>query len=297
MTQSIGLIGVGNLGYPIAENLLAAGYPLRIFNRTPAKAAPLVARGAVLVEKPTDVVEKGGVLLTVLSDDETVQAVADDAMIAAMGAGGIHVSLSTILPTTSDKLAAHHAERGVAYVGAPVFGRPEAAAARKLWVCTSGAAAAKERVKPILQAISQGIFDFGETPGAANVVKLMGNFIINSAIEAMAEASAVAEKHGIARADFLGMMTQTLFAAPVYQNYAKKLIAADFDKVGFTVQLALKDAKLMIETANDIGAKLPLGELVRDRLEATITKGRSQLDAAAFTLESAEGAGLEWFKG
>src|SRR5205823_3765476 len=145
--------------------------------------------------------------------------------------------MSTILPDTSKRLAEHHAKYGIIYLAAPVFGRPEAAAAKKLWICTSGPAEAKARARPVFDAIGQGVFDFGEDPGAANVVKLMGNFIINSAVEAMAEASAVVERNGIPRAGFLGMMTQTLFSCPVYQNYAKRITDADFDRVGFSLAL------------------------------------------------------------
>src|SRR4051812_23399402 len=127
MKPSIGLIGIGNLGRPIAENLLAAGYPLRVYSRTPEKAKPLVERGATQVARAIDAAERGGILVTILPDDAAVETVADDTMIDALGAGGLHLSLSTILPATSAKLAAHHAARGgTTYLAAPVFGRPEA---------------------------------------------------------------------------------------------------------------------------------------------------------------------------
>jgi 3-hydroxyisobutyrate dehydrogenase-like beta-hydroxyacid dehydrogenase len=296
MKPSIGLIGIGNLGRPIAENLLAAGYPLRVYSRRPEQAQPLVERGATQVDRAVDVVEKGGILVTVLPDDAAVETVADDAMADALGAGGLHLSLSTILPTTSAKLAAHHTARsGATYLAGPVFGRPEAAAARKLWIAVSGPPAAKTRAKPIFDAIGQGVFDFGDAPGAANVVKLMGNFLINAAIEAMGEASAVAESHGIPRADFLGMLTQTLFACPIYQNYAKKIVSADFDQAGFTVKLTQKDVRLMQETARAANATLPIADVLKTRLDGTIARGRGNLDATAFVLESAEGAGLRWY--
>jgi 3-hydroxyisobutyrate dehydrogenase-like beta-hydroxyacid dehydrogenase len=296
MKPTIGLIGVGNLGRPIGMNLLAAGFGLRAFNRTPDKVKPLADAGATAAADAPAVAQAGGIVLSILPDDATVERIADERLMKTLGPGGVHVSMSTILPETSRRLAEHHARHGVTYLAAPVFGRPEAAAAKKLWICTSGPADAKARARPIFDAIGQGVYDFGEAPGAANVVKLMGNFIINAAVEAMAEASAVVERNAIPRADFLGMMTQTLFNCPVYQNYARKITAANFNDVGFTLALGLKDVELMMKTAGASRTPLPMGGLVRDRLLSAMAKGREGIDAAAFALGAAEDAALEWFK-
>src|SRR5262245_60773148 len=143
MKQTIGLIGVGNLGRPIGLNLLSAGFALRVFNRTPEKARPLVQAGATLADSAWGVAERGGIVMSILSDDGAVESAADERLMRALGSGGVHVSLSTILPETSKRLAEHHAKFGVSYVAAPVFGRPEAAVARKLWICASGPSEAK----------------------------------------------------------------------------------------------------------------------------------------------------------
>ena len=156
MSEPVGFIGLGNLGNPMARNLLAAGFPVRVYNRTPDKAQPLAEQGATVAKSPAGVATPGGVVITVLSDDAAVEAVADDALLAALGKGGIHLSMSTILPATSERLARSHAKHGVTYLAAPVFGRPEAAAAKKLWICTSGPdEAAKARVRPFLDAMGQ----------------------------------------------------------------------------------------------------------------------------------------------
>ncbi len=152
----------------------------------------------------------------------------------------------------------------------------------------------KCRAKPVFDALSQGVFDFGEAVGAANVVKLSGNFLILSAVEAMAEASALAEKNGIPRAALLNMFTQTLFACPIYQNYSKQLIAANFDNVGFALRLALKDMNLASQTATATNVPMPTLNILRDRYLASVAKGRSEMDATAFVLEAAEAAGLKW---
>ena len=296
MNEPVGFIGIGNLGNPMARNLLAAGFPVRVYNRTPEKAEPLAEQGATIAKSAAGVATPGGVVITVLSDDAAVEAVADDALLAALGKGGVHLSMSTILPATSERLAKSHAKHGVTYLAAPVFGRPEAAAAKKLWICTSGPdEAAKARVRPILDAMGQGVYDFGPSVGASNVIKLAGNFMITALVEIMAEGSALAEKNRIPRAAFLDFFGQTLFNSPVFNNYAKRLIAADFDKVGFTGQLALKDMRLGLETAAASATPMPVLSLLRDRYLAAIATGEGQLDASAIALRAAEDAGLTWF--
>jgi 3-hydroxyisobutyrate dehydrogenase-like beta-hydroxyacid dehydrogenase len=237
----------------------------------------------------------GGVVITIVSDDAAVEAVVDDAVLAALGKGGVHLSMSTILPATSERLAREHAKHGVTYVAAPVFGRPEAAAAKKLWICTSGPEEAKARVRPILDAMGQGVYDFGTSVGAANVIKLGGNFMITALVETMAEGAALAEKNQIPRAAFLEFFGQTLFNSPVFNNYAKRLIAADYENVGFTGQLALKDMRLGLETALASNTPMPVLSLLRDRYLAAIANGEGQLDASAIALRAAEDAGLSWF--
>ncbi|HXT74325.1 MAG TPA: NAD(P)-dependent oxidoreductase, partial [Candidatus Angelobacter sp.] len=225
MTESIGFIGLGNMGFPIAENLLRAGYPLKVFNRTASKASGLLATGAQSVSSAAEVATRGGIVVTMLADDRAIEEISagDDSFITRLGAGGIHISMSTISPATARRLAEQHKKSKVAYVAAPVFGRPEAAASRQLAICVSGSAEAKKRVAAILAAVSRATFDFGEEPGAANVVKLCGNFLLAAAIEGMAEAFTLAEKNGIDRKLAADMLTQTLFPCPVYQGYGKRI--------------------------------------------------------------------------
>jgi 3-hydroxyisobutyrate dehydrogenase-like beta-hydroxyacid dehydrogenase len=290
----VSFIGIGNLGLPMATNLLAAGFDLTVYNRTAEKARPLVEQGAKLAPTALDAANHAAVIITVLSDDAALHAVADEAFLRACLPGAIHLSMSTLLPATSEKLAIAHAKHKLTYIAAPVFGRPEAAAAKKLWICTSGDAKAKARVRPILDCLGQGVFDFGDAPGAANVVKLSGNFLLAAAIEAMGEACALAEKNNIPRAALLEMLTTTLFNCPIYTNYAKRIIAADFDKVGFTSRLALKDMRLALETATASDTPMPILSLLRDRYLSAIANNQGHLDAAALALRSAQDAGLNW---
>jgi 3-hydroxyisobutyrate dehydrogenase-like beta-hydroxyacid dehydrogenase len=295
MPTPIGLIGLGNMGAPIAANLLKAGFPLTVYNRTPAKAEPLAAQGATVAKSPADLAQHSQIILTVLADDRAVESLIDEPFLRACPSGATHVSMSTILPSTSARLAESHAKHNIAYVAAPVFGRPDAAAAKKLWICTSGPADAKTRVRPVLDALGQGVFDFGDAPGAANVIKLAGNFLIMSSIEAMAEASALVEKNDVPRAAFLEFLTQTLFNAPIYKNYGEKIIRADFDNVGFALPLGLKDTRLALETATASHTPMPLLNLLRDRYVSAIANNRGHLDASALALGAALDAGLTWF--
>jgi 3-hydroxyisobutyrate dehydrogenase-like beta-hydroxyacid dehydrogenase len=177
-------------------------------------------------------------------------------------------------------------------LAAPVFGRPEAAAARKLWICLSGPKPAKERVQPMLSALGQAVFDFGEDPGAANVVKLSGNFLIASAIEAMAEAMTLAEKNGIDRARLIDMVAQTMFACPIYQNYGKAVAQEDYMPARFRLFLGLKDIDLVLQTAAASKTPMPLASMLHDRFISAMAKGREELDWAAFALGAWEDAGL-----
>jgi 3-hydroxyisobutyrate dehydrogenase-like beta-hydroxyacid dehydrogenase len=294
MADSVGFIGLGNMGEPIAGCLLRAGYAVRLFNRTASKAEPLVKQGARLVGHARDVAEAGGIVLTMLSDDRVVEEICGEpgGFIEKLGPGGIHVSLSTISPAAARRLAEHHRKFQVAYVGAPVFGRPEAAAAKRLNVVVSGAPEAKQRIAPILAAIGQATFDFGDAPDAANVVKVCGNFMIASAIQTMAEAMTLAQKNGIDAAKMIDMLAQTIFACPIYQGYGKALAAQRFEPIGFRMALGLKDVNLALETAAASTMPMPIASLLHDRLLANIARGRGDMDWLAVSLGIAEDAGL-----
>ncbi len=293
MTQTLGFIGLGKLGFPIAANLLESGFPLHVYNRTADKAAALLAKGAVAAATPVDAAVPGGIVVTIVSDDRAILEIANEEFCAALG-NGVHISMSTVSPATSRTLAERHAKYGGQLVAAPVFGRPEAAAARKLWICASGAAAAKEAAKPVFDWIGQGVFDFGEDAGAANVVKLAGNFLLTAATEAMAEASAMAEKNGVPRAALLNMFTSTLFNCPIYVNYGKAIVNAQFEPAGFNIPLILKDMHLVQKTASDARVPMPTLNILIDRYLTMMAKGLESYDAAGICLGAAEDAGLKW---
>jgi 3-hydroxyisobutyrate dehydrogenase-like beta-hydroxyacid dehydrogenase len=256
MSEAIGFLGLGHLGLPMATNLVDAGFAVRVYNRTESKAAPLAARGVTVAAKPLDVVTARGVVASVLWDDAAVESVATPEFIDRLGPGGLHISMSTLLPDAARRIASAHERRGCSYVEAPVFGRPEAAAARQLWIPVAGSRDAKARAKPFLEAMgAQGIFDFGDTIGAANTVKLAGNFLIIAAARSLGEAVAMAGKNGVEPRAFVEMMTSTLFNAPIYQGYGKRLVEGALPMKG---GIPLKDVGLFEQAASEAGVTTPL---------------------------------------
>jgi 3-hydroxyisobutyrate dehydrogenase-like beta-hydroxyacid dehydrogenase len=258
MNEAIGFLGLGSLGLPMATHLVEAGYPVRVYNRTASKADPLVARGARLAQRPIEAVTPGGVVVSVLWDGAALEGVVtSDGFLERLGPGGVHVAMGTVLPATAKRLAALHARHGCAYVDAPVFGRPEAAVARKLWIPVAGAPDAKARVRPVLDAMgAQGVFDFGDEVGAATVVKLAGNFLIISAARSMGEALTLAGKTGVDTRAVIDMLTQTLFPAPIYQSYGR-MIAEGAAPMTLSA-IPQKDLGLFAETGAQVAAPTPI---------------------------------------
>jgi len=294
MQETVGFIGLGGMGTPMAENLLKAGYRLRVYNRTPEKARPLVERGAVLARDPADAVTPDGIVITMVANDQALEDVTlgPTGILQRLGLGGVHLSMSTIAPRTSRRLAPLHQEKGARYLAAPVFGKPEVAARARLWVCVSGDAAARARVRPVLDALGQKVFDFGDDPGAANVVKLAGNFLLGAAVEAMAEAFTLAQKSGIAREQVYELFSTTVFDCFVYRSYGRLVAYENYLPVGARPSLIRKDYGLILQAAADSLVPMPLAELIHDRLTATVAKGRDDRDWAGFAREVSESAGL-----
>jgi 3-hydroxyisobutyrate dehydrogenase-like beta-hydroxyacid dehydrogenase len=292
--MEIGYVGLGGMGHAMASNLMDKGHTLRVWNRSPGKAADLVARGATRVEHPGQAVASDGIVFTMVADDAALDQVTcgPDGIAAALGPGGIHVSMSTVSPETTRRLAALHAERGAAFIAAPVFGRPTAAAAAMLFILCAGAEAARNKVIPLLETMGQRVFPLGDDPVAASIVKLGGNFMIMGVIEAMAEAATLCEKYGVERSAMIDVMTQSIFATPLYVNYGKLIAAHDYANPGFKLSLGFKDANLVLAAADRARVPMPLASMMHDRFLAAMAKERGELDWTAAALNVSEDAGL-----
>lgn len=278
--MKIGFIGLGQMGSAMAANLVAAGHQVTVWNRSPDKADALVGAGAVRAGSPVEAAQ-GDLVMTMLADDRAVEAVVfGEGGIA--GAPALHIGHSTISMALAARLAAGSGAGG--YLSAPVFGRPPAAAAGKLFVVAAGAEAALDRCEPVFADIGQRTFRIGDKPSAANLVKLSGNFMIMAAVEAMSEAMTLAEKGGVDRGTLLQVLTRTLFDAPVYQTYGEILVEDRFRPAGFAAPLGLKDMTLADAAATAFEAPMPLLGIVRDHLRSVIATEGPDVDWAGIAL-------------
>jgi 3-hydroxyisobutyrate dehydrogenase-like beta-hydroxyacid dehydrogenase len=280
MKEKIGFIGLGNMGLPMAKNLIKAGYQLQVYNRTASKADELEQSAVQVCNSPEEAARDVQYVITMLAKDDILEEAVsgEKGLLKSLKQGAVHISMSSISPETSVKLTALHQQSGTHYLTSPVFGRPEAAAAQKLWICTSGDTSLKEDAKPILESMGQGIFDFGEEPGSANVVKIAGNFMIMASMEMMAEAFTLGEKNGVdpkKLADFFG---STLFNAPIYQNYGKLIANKQYEPVGFKARLGYKDARLALALSQTSETPMPLAAAVHNRLLTAVAKGWGDRD-------------------
>jgi 3-hydroxyisobutyrate dehydrogenase-like beta-hydroxyacid dehydrogenase len=292
--MKIGFVGLGNMGAPMAHNLLKSGHQLTVYNRTPSRADELASAGAVVADTPGKAASGAEVVITMLADDHALESVVfnSNGILKSLPANSIHISMSTISVALSRRLAAAHRERNQTYLSAPVFGRPEAAAAAKLFIVAAGATAAVERCRPLFEAMGQKTFTVGEEPSGANVIKLTGNFLITTVIESLAESLALVRKSGLDANQFLEVLTNSLFNAPIYKTYGALIASGKFDPPGFKLPLGLKDNRLVLAAAEEKSVPMPMASLVRDRFLSALAQGLGESDWAAIAQISAKEAGL-----
>jgi len=291
--MEMGFIGLGNMGEPIARNLIKAGYVLRVYNRTRSRAEALVSAGAIYAETPA-AASSAGLVATMLADDAAVEAVVfgDHGVLAGLPRGGVHISHSTISTSLSRRLADAHRERGQSFLAATVFGRPEAAQAARLVVVAAGPPEAVERCRPALEAIGRKLFVIGPDAPAANTVKLAGNFLIASMLESLGEAFALTRKSGVDPAIFLELVS-TFFQSPVYENYGKAIAEQRYEPAGFKLRLGLKDLRLVTAAADEQAAPMPVASLIRDNMISGIAQGMGDMDWSAVARVAALKSGLK----
>jgi 3-hydroxyisobutyrate dehydrogenase-like beta-hydroxyacid dehydrogenase len=292
--MNVAFIGLGSMGLPMARHLLQAGHTLTVYNRTRARADALAPLGARVADTPAAAAHGADVLVTMVADDQALEQVmlGESGALAALGRGATHISTSTISPRLSLRLAERHQAAGQHYVAAPVFGRPQAAEAKQLWIVAAGLPAALERVRPLLDAMGQGVVVAGTDPARANVIKLAGNFLLAAAIEAMGEAFALARKYDVLPADLLDIVNGRLFRSPIYENYGKLIASERYEPAGFKLRYGLKDVRLALAAADDVAAPMPLASLIHDRFLSGVARGWGDSDWAALARVAAADAGL-----
>jgi 3-hydroxyisobutyrate dehydrogenase-like beta-hydroxyacid dehydrogenase len=280
------------MGSGMASSLLKGGHDVTVYNRTPSKAQALVGQGARYAAQVADAC-RGDAVITMLADDVAVESVVfgDAGVIKNLARGAIHISSSTISVALSEKMAAEHAASGQWFVSAPVFGRPEAAAAAKLFITAAGAPDAVDACMPLFESIGQRIFRFGDNAPDANLIKLSGNFLISSVIEALGEALALVGKAGLDQHQYVDFLTSTLFNAPVYKTYGGLIADKKFVPAGFAAPLGFKDNRLVLAAAEKLRVPLPLASLIYNRFLTLLARGGESLDWSAFSQLAAEDSG------
>ena len=279
--MDIGFIGLGAMGKAMAAHLLAEGHAVTVWNRSPGPVAELVALGAKAAEGVEDALT-GEIALSMLAHDQAIRDVLlDSGALAGARPGLVHVNLATISTALARELTVRHEAFGLGYVAAPVFGRPAVAQAGGLNIVAAGAPEALAEATPVLELLAAKVWPMGADPVRANALKLAGNLMIVSAVEAMGEAAALGAAHGVPAGELLDMLTSTLFAAPVYKIYAPMIVAQAYTPPGFKAGLALKDVRLAQDAAEEKGLALPLADLVESGLETLLAGGETELDLAA----------------
>lgn len=289
--MDVGVIGLGTMGSRIAEHLVQTGYHPRVWNRSRGPVDALAHLGARPVATAREAFA-GDAVISMLADDDAVRAVIDGLLDDAPR-GLVHVNMATISVPRARELAEAHRSRGLAYVAATVFGRPDLAAAGKLTIVAAGDPDAIARIQPLLDVIGQHTWPIGIDPERANVVKLAGNFMLGAAVEAMAEASAMAWCHGIAPADLLDVLTNGVFTAPSYKIYGEAIAKQRYEPAGFRLSLLLKDVRLALAAADGAGAPMPLADVVHEALLEAVGHGDGDRDLASLAGVSMRRAGAE----
>jgi 3-hydroxyisobutyrate dehydrogenase-like beta-hydroxyacid dehydrogenase len=273
--MNIGFIGLGHMGSAIVRRFLQAKHTVRVWNRSAEAARKLEKDGAKAVATPAEAFQ-GDAVFSMLGDDDALRAVFIDSGLLNNASGKsvpVHVNMATVSVVCADELAELHAKRGIAYVAAPVLGRPDAAAAGKLNIMAAGATAAIDLVQPLLDVAGQKTWRFGEVASRANVVKIAMNFMLAAACESMGEAAALASGYGIQPGELFDLATHSFFPGGIYAGYAPLIAAGAFEPAGFKARLGLKDVKLALAAGEAVTAPLPLASQMRDSLLEALTRG------------------------
>jgi 3-hydroxyisobutyrate dehydrogenase-like beta-hydroxyacid dehydrogenase len=290
----IAVLGLGNMGFGIASCIRRAGYDLTVWNRTAAKADPLVAAGAARAPSPKEAVREADIVITSLMADRSVQETVAGAegFLGAMKSSAIHLCTTTISPGCAEELASLHADHGTRYVSGPVIGRPDAAAAGQLATYLGGDPDAIRSVKPVCESYARTVVEISPRPAVANSMKLCVNYAAVSIIELIGEAYAFAEKAGV-DLGYVQQFFQMAFAHPAMKMYAEKVRKRDFDgQAGFAMSAGLKDVRLMLTSADQSGVALEIGRIVERKMLAAMAGGLEKADWSAICEVTRRESGL-----
>jgi len=292
--MKVGFIGLGSMGAGMSRNLIKAGHDLVVYNRTRSRAQEMQSLGAKVADTASEAAAGVEALITMLADDRAVQDVIFEPgrVIESLPKGAVHISMSTISVDLSRRLAKSHAEKHQSYIAAPVFGRPDAAAAGKLFIVSAGPSESIERCRSLFAAMGQKTFVVNEDAPAANLIKLSGNFLTTTVIESLAEGFALMRKTGVDPQKFLEVLTESMFSAPVYKTYGGIIASEKSEPVGFKLPLGFKDNRLLLAAAEEASVPMPMASLMHDRFVAALAQGLENADWSAIARVTYKNAGL-----
>ena len=287
--MKIGFLGLGNMGTPMALRLLAAGHELSVWNRSEGRTKPLIREGAIAAATPAEAELGSDAVITMLFDDAAYEEVLFGAngLMDALSPGALHISCSTLSVALSERLTTEHANRGIDFVAAPVFGRPNVAQEGRLWVVAAGADKALSRARPLIEAFSRGITVVGKEPRQAYAVKLGGNFLISAMIYSLGEAFVFASQQGVDPGTFFETINNALFQSPFYAAYANLMLHPP-EQIGATIELGAKDLRLLREAAAKRKTHLSLADQLAEIFSEAQRTGLAGADWAAGLYQMAE---------
>ena len=290
--MKIAFIGLGNMGLGMAHNLIKAGHQLTVWNRTRSRAEGL---NASVANTPADAAREAEIAITMLADDHAVSSVVfgTDGLLKTLPASAIHSSMSTISVELSRRMNQAHSEHKQLYVAAPVFGRPTAAEAAKLFIVVAGSETAVQKCDPLFTVMGQRSFNIGTDPIQANIIKLSGNFMIANIVESLGEAIALTRKYGVEPQTFVDFLTNSLFNAPIFKTYGDLVAGEKYEPAGFKLRLGLKDIRLALAAADAAEVPLPAGSMIHDHFLAAVANGMGDLDWSALARVATQNAGLK----
>ena len=290
--MNIAFIGLGRMGVAMVRNLVRAGHNVIVFNRSRDKAEALRSEGVQVAESIREASDSCELCWTMLLDDAATRDIVfgSDGVADSLPVGATHISSSTITVAMGRTLTAEHTKRNQGYLSVPVFGRPDAAEAKKLIAVPAGPQELIEKHREAIDAVSRVIYVAGPEPWQANLLKLCGNFTLHVMIETFGEAFATFQKAGVDR-HILFNVLMDLYASPVYKNYGNMIVNEDFQP-GFALKGSLKDLRNMLLAAEDLNAPMPLASVIRDQMLSAMAHGQEEQDFTSFALVAARNAGV-----
>jgi 3-hydroxyisobutyrate dehydrogenase len=290
--RKIGWIGVGRMGFPMAERLAKAGAEVSVWNRTRAKAEPLVKSGVRLVERPADLADRDIVFTMVSASDDLKQVtLGNDGLLTAAKTPGVLIDCSTVSEEASAEVRAAAAKRGTAMLASPVSGNGKVVKAGKLSLVVSGPKEAYDSALPYLERLGQGVSYVGEGE-LARMVKICHNVFLGITIQALVEITVLAEKGGVPRHAFLDFINKSVMGSVFSRYKTPALVNLDFAPT-FTPVLLRKDLDLGLAAARKVGAPMAVTALVREILQGLIGQGFTDQDFATLLVQQAKLAGLD----